>query len=233
MLGRCQSPISGQPAVALTFKTKDGGGSAAELSQDLAVNLDILEAQLTPAVRKEVEALLLAVLRCMPDRSASSQGVLCMHAHLDLPVLNLAGMHACCLISCMLRLMNMVCQTDEDIQTGRTQQPQRTTRFTVRSIALEAASDCMASHEQPSMYASDLPMEAVSAVGRAEDVSVLVHSAGQQSLQCWPLPTAPSTHVDVSMVSAGLTLFGPGASLLLLLRRLRHPTCSISLLLQL
>ena len=155
-----------------------------------------------------------------------------MHAHLDLPLLHVAGMHACCLISCMLRLMNMVCRTDEDIQTNfsRTQQPQRTTRVTVRSIALEAASDCMASHEQPSMYASDLPMEAVSAVGRAEDVSVLVHSAGQQSLHCWPLPTVPSTHVDVSMVSAGLTLFGPGAPLLLLLRKSRHQTCRNSLL---
>lgn len=64
------------------------------------------------------------------------------------------------------------------------------------------------------MYASDLPMEAVSAVGRAEDVSILMHSAGQQRLHCWPLPTVPSTHVDVSMVSAGLTLFGPGALLL-------------------
>ncbi len=76
MLGRCRSPISGQPAVALTFKTKDGGGSGDDRSQDVCFSLDTLEAQLTPAVRKEVEALLLAVLRCMPDRSASSQGVL-------------------------------------------------------------------------------------------------------------------------------------------------------------
>ncbi|BDA43314.1 probable vacuolar protein sorting-associated protein 13B [Coccomyxa sp. Obi] len=171
---RCHSPINSQPAVAVTFRMKDDGGAADERSQDVAFNLHTVEARLTPAMRKEVEALLLAVLRCMPDRSASSQG--------------------------------------EDMRPrfSRTQQPQRTTRFTVRSVALEAASDCMATHEQPSMYASDLPMEAVSAVGRAEDVSVLMHSAGQQRFQSWPLPTVPSMHVDVSMVSAGLTLFGPG-----------------------
>ncbi|CAL8468704.1 g8244 [Coccomyxa elongata] len=171
---RCHSPISSQPAAAFTFRLKDGSGSAIERSEDLALSVHTVEAQVTPAVRKEVEALLLAVLRCMPDRSASSQG--------------------------------------DDIRPSfsRTQQPQRTTRFTVRSVALEAASDCTATHEQPSMYATDLPMEAVSAVGRAEDVSVLMHSAGQQRLHNWPLPTVPSTHVDVSMVSAGLTLFGPG-----------------------
>lgn len=83
-------------------------------------------------------------------------------------------------------------------------------RLAVRSVTLEAASDSMANHEQPSMYATDLPMDASSAVGRAEDVVVLVHSAGQQRLREWPLPHILSMHLDVSMVSAALTLFGPG-----------------------
>lgn len=74
MLGRCHSPISSQPAAALTFRLKDGSGSADERSEDVALSVQTVEAQLTPAIRKEVEALLSAVLRCMPDRSASSQG---------------------------------------------------------------------------------------------------------------------------------------------------------------
>lgn len=121
--------------------------------------------------------------------------------------------------------MNEVCGAGDDIRPrfSRTQQPQRTTRFTVRSVALEAASDCTATHEQPSMYATDLPMEAVSAVGKAEDVSVLMHSAGQQRWHDWPLLTVPSTHVDVSMVSAGLTLFGPGSLLLPMLNEINAP----------
>ncbi len=88
------------------------------------------------------------------------------------------------------------------------------TRLAVRSITLEAASDCMASHEQSSMSAGDLPKGATSAVGRAEDVVLLMHAAGRQRMREWPLPTALSSHVDVSMVSAALTLFGPGVPML-------------------
>jgi len=80
----------------------------------------------------------------------------------------------------------------------------------VQSVTVEAASDCAASHERPSCYASDLPNAAISAVASAENVVVVLFSAGEQRMRGWPLPIVQSTQVDVGVVSAAARLFGPG-----------------------
>lgn len=85
MACRCQSPGRTQPALAVTSRAKTAGGAVDEQSRHLSIDVHTVEARVTPAMAKEAEALLLAVLCASSAHPASSKGLLMLAFHIFVP----------------------------------------------------------------------------------------------------------------------------------------------------
>lgn len=72
---RCQNPSIDQPAVIVSLRSKDTGSALDERSSEIALNVHTVEARVTPAVQKEMHALLLAVFSAVAARTSSSTGI--------------------------------------------------------------------------------------------------------------------------------------------------------------